>query len=290
MTTKRGRPPKVRTVTLDEVEPIVGEVVHEEQTDTAIVRYDPTGATLDVRNNIGDVIAALPDMEPAQLVGLFRSTMTVESAAFVLRGACASEILNRVENSMADSTDAQVSALLIDLTRQTGVTTATLREDKRIFDTFSDHLLDSVLNQPERLLPREMYRSALKVEQTTWVTPHQLVDFFEEMRDTGMVFTAKHAAISAKEVVEGADIEDLKKIDADRRKVAINSPVAELPPARIPTTSLKISATPQNKARVEAILSIYDTFEDWFLGASDRWMADRAAADMAREEVDDGAV
>lgn len=201
------------------------------------------------------------------LVDLFQGAIAAESAAFVVRGAAAFELVERAEKQGQAFTTTKgngVSTVIQDVVRRTNVKTQTIQEDFRIYQLLSSDMTRCLREAPETLLPRELYRMATQIENVTWATPLELVDYFREQRES-LTYTSDHARRDVKRVNGGMTIDEVREADAqERADVLAGNKSARLSQANAKMLTLRISKNPRNSRLYEKIINTHGSFDSWF--------------------------
>lgn len=210
-------------------------------------------------------------MSDDDVVDIFMSTVMAEAAAFVIRGAAAYELVERAAASGQRFTTTRgggIDSVLVDIVKRTGVKRATIYEDYKIYDRHRSDMLTSLADNPDNLLPRELYRLANQVESTTWATPQDMVDYFREMRDSGFAYTSDHARRDVKRVNSGMTIDEVREADIQEREQVIEEIAASesvrVAVAKIPTLTVRLTVKDNTQRYVDRIIEHYGSFDAWF--------------------------
>ncbi len=215
-----------------------------------------------------EVIMQLPNLSDEQVRGLYLKSTEAGKVMFIVQGAFAFEIYNRVKNDkkFLNRKGKGVNAVFNDLANEVGVDVATLYQDFRIFDVFGSYLIEMMEKSPEQLLPREYYQTAVKTKG------HELemLTYFEEQRQS-VNYNVINARRDSALVNSGKTIEEVAKLDAEERSEAVKSgnkspndekTASEL--TELPMLKLMLTKNPANSAWLSEIVEKYSSFEKWF--------------------------
>lgn len=234
----------------------------------ALVTYDGKKNYLQVGAAVQDLIASLPSLNDKQLRSLFQNTVDAERAMFVVRGAAAHEIYKRAvaDGQKFDKTKGNgIDTLINEVAKEVGIDGKTLYSDFKVFDEFGGYLIEQLTTAPDTIMPREYYVLATKVSRQAQELPMNVLEYFQEQREsTGGYFTDQ-ARRDTKLFNEGKTVEQVKKLDAETRIEAVSgtkTKAAKLPKEHYAT--IKIVATKQNVDWYRQIIDTYGSFEEWF--------------------------
>jgi hypothetical protein len=265
---------------------IVPEVVNElpqtgaapkpQGEDFALVNYNAKGTALSISTKAATLVNQIhgrdkdgnPLMGQEDLIRLFGSVVETEKAAFVLRGAAAYEVVVRAEAAGADGTTpdgTHVSQLLSDVAKQVGVDKPTLMEDYRIYKEFGAELVEQLGNAPEALLGREYYRLALQTASSTWTTPKEVVEMFNNQRDA-VTYSTSFARRDVKRINDGMSIDEVIAADKKEREAT-----AGAVPSRAGTTvkakmmNIQVEVSDQMNFIISKVNSSGSNMSNWIL-------------------------
>lgn len=236
----------------------------------SLIAYDPKTSYMQIGNSVKELIASLPSMKTEQLTNLFRNTVDVERAMFVVRGATAHELIKRAieDGKKFDKTKGNgVDTMINEIAKEVGIDGKTLYADYKVFDEFGGWLKEQLTEAPDTIMPREFYVLAMKTTTMAQEPPSEILNYFQEQREsTGGYFT-DHARRDAKLFNEGKTIEQVKQLDAEQRIEKVAEKNSGAKKAQVPAeryASLQIVASDQNINYCRKILEKYASFNEWF--------------------------
>lgn len=234
----------------------------------SLVTYNAEKKYMQLGSNVKKYIEHLPDMTDAQLMNAFGDAVNMENAMFIIRGATAYEIFKRVKDEgrkFSKVAGEGIDAVINEVAKTVGIDGKTLWVDFKIFDNFGEYLTELLETTPEKILPRVFYEQAAKTENADQCTPKEVLDYFEEQRETFNYFT-HHARRDSAKINSGMTITQVKAEDVAEREEAVNADKPKAKKAKVEphTIALPIAATEANDQYLRKILDKYSTVQSWF--------------------------
>jgi len=262
----------------EEVEVLDAEIIETpEATDMNLIQYNAASTSLSVSGRAATLVNVIHGtdkdgkklMSDDQLKRLFGSVVETEKAAFVLRGAAAYEIVLRVQEAGKEfNTEAGngVDTVLRGICKEVGVERQTLQEDFRIYKQFGKQLVEDLGNSPEALLAREDYRLALQVQDTTWCTPDEMLDYFREMRQSTLAYGKDFARRDVKRVNGGMNIDEVRKADLKEREAALKEAESgKKKTVKERMMNIQVVVSDQMQYVVDKVQGKYGSMSSWIL-------------------------
>lgn len=200
------------------------------------------------------LIERIQGMNSVDLMKIVEGTVNAERVTFVMRGAAAFELVKRKlreATKFSKLKGAGVDTICNELAKEIGIDGKTLYKDYRIFEEFKDRLIETLQSGPERLLPREMYAVAVGAEDT-----HEVLDYFEEQRETTGGYFTDHARRDVKRLNEGMTLDEVRELDGVERKAKAGKTEKMV--------TLQLAATEENNFYVAQIIEKHASFSAWF--------------------------
>lgn len=241
--------------------------------DFALVSYDARGTSLSVSHQAATIINLIHGtdkdgnklMPDDKLKAFFGSVVETERAAFVLRGAAASELIDRLEALGAESNQTEgVNTALREVAKDAGVDVGTLREDSRIYKEFAEDLVELLAANPERILGREYYRLALQTGNVTWASPREVLNYFQEQLDS-LTYSSSFARRDVKRINDGMTIDEVRAADLKEREAALGTPSRAGTTAKAKMLNIQVEQSDKMQWVISQVLKTGSNMTNWIL-------------------------
>lgn len=265
----------------DVVEPIDYAKGRVDAAPVTLATYDSKTTSIGFSGGALQMVKDIATRTDEELELLLRNINVLETNVFVVTGAVCYEIATRAlkEGFKQEKViGGGLNALFNAVSRETGIDGNTLWINYKIYEEFGVAVLKEQLeNDPEKILPKEFYKQALRYD----VNPIKALTYFEDKRAAmGGSYNMLHAKrdidkLKAGKTIKQVDNEDLKErkdaVQAKQIAKTTSKKVADAArgEAKIDMVNLQIQATRDNAWRVDQLIASGMSFEAWFIKKCD---------------------